>query len=569
MKKNMLLMALLCYTTMSYAFTVDNITYTIFDGNKVRVTGLNSSLVDVVIPSEVTFNNQTYSVKEIGYKGLSSKPKMETLVISEGIESIRESGVNANQKLKSVSLPSSLLEIGKYAFSSCGVLTDVVFPNGSNLQTIGEYAFNNCKKLKRFEIPSSVTSIKSYAFYHCEEMESITIPENLTVIEEYSFAQCTSLETLIMHDNITHINNSAFSGCRKLFNIDNHLPESLVLIGESAFSGVPGFKHLVLSGNLVSIKSSSFSYCDNLEYVWFQEGISSIGQAAFLSCSKLKYIVLPSTLKTVEQSAFGGFSNSNHIARTFIFLADEPCQTKFHWSQDYWGNNYPDQNTWSFGKVAEGDRFYVKESAIDKYNWSVASKNIFYQIPFNADLDYSTDYREFDMDFQRAAESGNKPFVATEYGTSHVVFTSIDSNIVPAETAIVIRKQNDENTWFQIAEQQGAQLDMSNYLKGLTYSDEISPVTNDGQVNYILYNGKFCRFNKTGFLGDHKAYLQLPESSAGTNCSMIFDDNQTDGITDISEEDQNGERYYNLKGVPVEKPEKGIYITKGKKIIVK
>ena len=579
MKRLLLLTALFCFVSVSYGFTVDKITYTTLDDNSVKVTGFSFSLVDVVIPSEVTYNNVTYQVKEMGYKGLygynssaSTKySKMETLVISEGIELLNELSIASNRNLKQVSLPSTLIEIGKKAFNNGTNIQSVIFPNGSNLLAIGEEAFNECENLEIFEIPSSVLSIGKYAFFKNKKMESFVIPENVTVIEEYTFGECSSLNTVILHDNLTHINERAFTDCVQLYNIDNNLPESLEFIGSRAFYGVPGFKHLVLRGNLKSIKSLSFANCNNLEYVWIQEGITSIGQSAFSGCQNLKYIVLPSTLKTIEQSGFGGFDNKNHISRSFIILTDEPFQTMSFTTTDYLGNSYPNTKTWSFGLIATDDCFFVKESAVESYRtkWSyyVPNNNIDYQIPFNADLTYSTNYREFDMDFHVAAESGNKPFVATSYNDQSATFTSIDDFIVPAETGIVIRKLSDENTWYQIAEQQGSSSSMNNYLKGVTYSDIITPTTEDGNVNFVLNNGVFCRFNNAGMLGDHKAYLQLPSQTAGSVLSFCFSDN-SDGIIEIKNDNDKIDTIYNLNGIRVKHPKKGcLYIKNGKKII--
>ena len=578
MKRFLSIILFVCFFSASFGlnFRIDNISYTTLDETSVKVSGFAFSLIDVVIPPEVTYNNVTYQVKEIGDKGLygynstatTKNSKMETLVISEGIEKIGVNGIASNKKLKTVSLPSTLMEIGNMAFNNDENIQSVQFPNGSNLQSIGEKAFNECKNMEFFEIPSTVSSIGSYAFYNNEKMESFTIPENVTIIEEHTFSQCSSLKTIVLHDKLTHINDAAFLSCKELSNIDNDLPASLEYLGGSAFNGVPGFKHLILSGNLKIIYSNTFANCENLEYVWLQEGITRIGQSAFSKCPNLKYVVLPSTLKTVEQSAFGGFTTTNHISRTFIFLADEPCETKFFYTPDYYGINRVDYNSWSFGSVAEGDRFYMKESVAEVgLKWSSAKDKTDYKIPFNADLTYSTNYREFDMDFHVAASKGNKPFVATNYSDNSVTFTSIDDYIVPAETGIVIRKTSDEDTWYQIAEQQGNTLSMNNYLKGITYSDILPPTTDNGEVNFVLYNGVFCKFSNAGMLGDHKAYLQLPTQTAESSLSFSFSD-IPDGIKEIEHENGN-DIFYNLKGMQIKHPRKGLYIKNGKKIIFK
>jgi len=60
-----------------------------------------------------------------------------------------------------VNLPSTLKEIGDYAFRSCNSLRRLKFPEG--LEKIGAYAFYDCRLLGIVEIPKSVTSVGNYA----------------------------------------------------------------------------------------------------------------------------------------------------------------------------------------------------------------------------------------------------------------------------------------------------------------------------------------------------------------------------------------------------------------------
>ena len=490
---------------------MDGVTYTTLDDTSVKVTGFSLSLVDVVIPSEVTYQNVTYQVKEIGEKGLfcssSSTSKMKTLVISEGVEKIGKQGISGNKALQTVELPSTLEEIGSEAFNNLSSLTMVTFPNGSTLKTISDKAFRYCRILEKID------------FY----------PNNMTP----SYMVCT-------------------------------FPETLETIGSYAFQGVPAFKSIILSGGIGKIGGNAFYECSNLEYLWVQEGITKINSSSFAKCPELKYVVLPSTLSSVGSGAF--FRADSQTSRTFVFLADEPFPDSGPVQTDFYGLYLPANIT-----AVAGDHFYVKESAIQKYRnaWKHIPSDVFdYMIPFNAELTYSTNYREFDMDFHVAATKGNKPFVATSYNNNTVTFTSIDDFLVPAETGIVIRKNSDEDTWFQIAEQQGNTLSMNNYLKGFTYSDVLTPTTEDGYVNYVLYNGVFSQFNNAGKLGDHKAYLQLPTQTAGASLSFSFDNN-SDGIIEINHQLNESEKVYNLNGARISNPKKGIYIKNGKKIIIK
>ncbi len=91
-----------------------------------------------LIPAEAIINGQTYTVTEIASSGFSSSPK-----------------------LARVSLPDTVIKIGKNAFSNCSELTLVSL---GNVQEIGNTAFYNCPKLSELIIPKTVEVVGSNVF---------------------------------------------------------------------------------------------------------------------------------------------------------------------------------------------------------------------------------------------------------------------------------------------------------------------------------------------------------------------------------------------------------------------
>lgn len=523
MKKQYLLLLFWYLSTMSHAltFTVDKITYKTIDESTVKVTGYTSTFENFFIPSTVTYNNVKYDVKEIDSKGLEGgknnvTSKMVSLIISEGITKIGNNAIQNNSKLEFVSLPSSLIEIGESAFGSLSSLKRIDFPNGSNLQVISNNAFKSCKSLELINFYSN----------------DVNASQTITVF-----------------------------------------PECLTSIGDYAFSG-SAFKAIVLNGELTKINKYSFNGCKNLEYIWIKEGVTTLLQYSFYNCPALRYIVLPSTLKSIGSGALVCPTKNGKSTRTvnitYIILGDTPFAYSSAAQTDFYGLSIPA----NFSGI-EGDHFYVKESAVDSYKeaWKKCTfcDYIDYKIPMNSELSYFTNVREFDADYTVTSNSGNKPYVAYEYGDEYVSFKSIDDNIVPEGTAVVIKRTSNSDTWYQIAENQGKSFDGVNYLKGIIYSDVINPTTTTGQINLILYNGIFCRFDNAGLLGGHKAYLQLPNSSFEKLKIRIFEDNTTTGISNnivLSKNKQN-DVIYNLNGTKANSLQKGVYIINKKKIFIK
>lgn len=138
---------------------------------------------------------------------------------------------------------------------------------------------------------------------------------------------------------------------------------------------------------------------------------------------------------------------------------------------------------------------------------------------------------------------------------------------------------------------------LGNYYR-TKYHNSLGP--DDTQPDYI----GFFRFTADGISGANKAYLSIPANAEVGNAvgatygyidyngqllgnddsesnipaqyakmALVFDDlvdgNEVTGIKELETEKMNNNKYYNLQGIEVAHPVKGIYIHNGKKIIVK
>ena len=72
--------------------------------------------------------------------------------------------------IKSLVIPASVTEIGKYAFRDCAALKSVTVNNA----VIGEFMFVNCSKLSSFTIGTKLKKIGSNVFNYCSNLETIT-----------------------------------------------------------------------------------------------------------------------------------------------------------------------------------------------------------------------------------------------------------------------------------------------------------------------------------------------------------------------------------------------------------
>jgi len=96
---------------------------------------------------------------------------VKNLIIPEGVEVIKPYSFYRAAVLESISLPSTLKEIGNRAFTSCKGLKSISFPKA--LEKIDTYAFGYCSLLESIYLPSSVSSIENYAFYYCNALNNV------------------------------------------------------------------------------------------------------------------------------------------------------------------------------------------------------------------------------------------------------------------------------------------------------------------------------------------------------------------------------------------------------------
>lgn len=121
-------------------------------------------------------------------KGVTINDKLEVsvycgnYVVPEGVEIIRQKAFYKCGYLRSVTLPSTLKRIEEKAFHKCTELGNVKLPEG--LEYIGKDAFAYCTRTQdgdkitgftKIEIPSTVVEIGEYAFYNCRAVTEVTV----------------------------------------------------------------------------------------------------------------------------------------------------------------------------------------------------------------------------------------------------------------------------------------------------------------------------------------------------------------------------------------------------------
>jgi len=263
------------------------------------IIGLNNGYDgDVVIPEAVTHNGVSYPVTK-AYNGTFSN----------------------STKMTSISLPSTLTDLGSTPFSSCNKLTTITVAEANPVYSSENGAIYNksrstlisCPggKTGSFSIPSSVTKIAASAFYGCSKLTSISVPSTVQQMGECAFRACILLTEVNIPDGVTRLENSVFRGCSSLKSIT--VPSSVTSIGDYAFYYCQSLTDIQFMGEVTSIGSYALSSCVKLTSVELPSSVQTMGDRVFESCTKLLTLNIPVSLQSLGVATFRGCSKLQAI----------------------------------------------------------------------------------------------------------------------------------------------------------------------------------------------------------------------------------------------------------------
>lgn len=202
---------LMSSTAYSYSFVSEGIYYNILsDQTSVEVTYRNTNydtyIGEIIIPSEVSYNGNTYTVTGIG-----SKAFCECSTVT------------------SITLPPTISKIGLYAFLDANHIQKVNISNLTSWCMMDVDSYYSCplvyggtlyldnSPVSSLEsLDPSCTTIAKYAFFGNTYLTNVVLPESIKSVQAAAFRGCSNITFLEVGPNVTSMGEGAFRSCSSL-----------------------------------------------------------------------------------------------------------------------------------------------------------------------------------------------------------------------------------------------------------------------------------------------------------------------------------------------------------------
>lgn len=239
-------------------------------------------------------------VKEIGENAFYSSSTLNSVKIGKSVTSIERQAFSQCPALTSVTLGENLKFIKTSAFENCTALSNIVLP--SSLQVIDSRAFHSTA-LVSVSVPSSVVNIGKDAFNDIYALKEIKVDEANTVYSDIDGVLCSKTKTVLLRypnskgktytvpNTIKKIYDGAFSYCPELETVV--FPASVISFGNNIFASNSKLKSITILNPEPATLESSFNVSDvfilvpkqsvNLyrnTYRWRDMNIKAIGSIA-------------------------------------------------------------------------------------------------------------------------------------------------------------------------------------------------------------------------------------------------------------------------------------------------
>ncbi len=243
------------------------------------------------------------------------------------------------REIKSIFVGKDITNIARFAFAHCYYVTDLVFEEGSKLETISYSSFHYLNKLKEIVLPDTVETLEWRAFGYCTSLKKIYIPDRVVSINKNAFEKHNAELVLQvakgtygeeyaneygfkteLRDKVSFVYSSGDCGNgltyvlydSGILYIDGNGTMSDFHYNKNDVNAAPWSAYrslitkVVVGEGVEYIGKYAFYQCTALEAVEFAANakLTAIGEGAFGYTSALKNVTLPASLTTINKNGF-------------------------------------------------------------------------------------------------------------------------------------------------------------------------------------------------------------------------------------------------------------------------
>lgn len=473
---------------------------------------------------------------------------LESVDLSNTNVTIMKDGVFArNTSLTTITLPLKLENFWDYAFYGCTALNNIVMP--STVVGIYNNVFEGCTSLSNVKLNEGCTTLGHHVFKNCP-LTAVTFPNTLNSIGEWAF-EGTKLTTVdLSNTQIKSLPNGSFYNCQQLNDVK--LPKDLTYIGKNAF-----FKSAIASitfpPSLQKIDAWAFQY-SQLTNVVIPTNCSTIEQGAFSDNANLTTVVVNGLECYL---AYQAFWSCLKLTDVYITSNKEPVAGRYGFPFD----NYPTVH------VVPNYLDTFKGLKNDENENPCNTTNFVSDLSITLGKEWTTFTSAYNLDF--SGVEGLTAYTA-KYDKANDAVALTQVKKVPAHTGLILKCEADNTYTLPILASDEAKFDaVDNQLIGC-----VDALWSTGRnQDYFLYNGEFVKSKNDGWVLPGKSYLFINggrDNSVSASPLRFYVGNTSTAIDGITNNPVvKDDAYYNLQGVKVQRPQHGVFIHNGKKVVLK
>lgn len=529
--------------------TINGVKYGLMSDNKCIVIGDAGAKGDITFENEVTINDHTYPVTGVcgsgdysdeakdQKKGFSGNTNITGITFKTGsqITWIGDHAFKSCSSLKTINKVPALDFINSWCFE--GTALESVDLSQTKLQYLPNGCFYNCEKLKEVKLPPTLTTPNSGNWVEADDAKygkqafqktaivSIDLTNTqLISLGDYMFADCKSLNTVKLPSSLKYIWNHAFCNS-SLSSI--MFPRSLQKIDAWAFQNTQ-LTNVVIPTQCSSIEQGAFSENANLTTVFINGVKCYLAVYAFANCGNLKDVYITSN--------------------------DEPNAERY---------GYPFKNNSADLTV------HVVPNYLDTFTKLVTCNALKFDSNLSLTLgkEWTTFTSAYNLDF-----SGYEDLTAytAKYNEANDAVALTPVKKVKAHTGLILKGEANTTYTLPILASNEAGLEAVTDNQLVDCVDAVWSSSHD--KDYFLSNGKFVKSENAGWALPGKSFLYISSGRVNKSESplRVYVDNTATAINGITNNPVvKDEAYYNLQGVKVQRPQHGVFIHNGKKVVLK